>query len=85
MLRSQERLATFEYIENGTQMGILNPECSEEEIKHQLPVKGLVNVVAFQKKLIFIGGLEIDNNPFTSRIDMMDVSTDQVSSLPDMI
>ncbi|VUZ48083.1 unnamed protein product, partial [Hymenolepis diminuta] len=81
----QERLATFEYTENAAQVRILNPENSELEIKLQLPEIEFTNIFAFQNKLVFIGGLEIKNNPFTRRVDLMDVSTGQVSPLPDMI
>ncbi|VUZ38655.1 unnamed protein product, partial [Hymenolepis diminuta] len=82
---SQERLATFEYIEKVAQVRILNPENSKLEIKLQLPEIECTNVFAFQNKLVFVGGLEIKNTPFTKRVDLVDLSTGQVSSLPDMI
>ncbi|VUZ56237.1 unnamed protein product, partial [Hymenolepis diminuta] len=81
----QERLATFEYIENTAQVRILNPENSKLEIKLQLPAIECANIFAFRNKLVLIGGLEIKNNSFTRRVDLMDLSTGQVSSLPDMI
>ncbi|VUZ56225.1 unnamed protein product, partial [Hymenolepis diminuta] len=81
----QERLAIFEYIEDATQVCILNPERSKLEIKLQLPEIECTNIFAFQNKLVFVGGWEIKNNPFTRRVDLMDLSTGQVSSLPDMI
>ncbi|VUZ48105.1 unnamed protein product, partial [Hymenolepis diminuta] len=81
----QERLATFEYTENAAQVRIVNPERSKEENKFQIPEIECTNIFAFQNKLVFIGSLEIKNNPFTRRVDLMDLSTGQVSSLPDMI
>ncbi|VUZ48111.1 unnamed protein product [Hymenolepis diminuta] len=81
----QERLTTFEYIENATQVHILNPDHYKLEIKLKLPEIECTNIFAFQNKLVLIGGLEIKNNPFTKRVDLMDISTGQVSSLPDMI
>ncbi|VUZ56238.1 unnamed protein product, partial [Hymenolepis diminuta] len=84
-IESQERLATFEYIENTAQVRILNPENSKLEIKLQLPAIECANIFAFRNKLVLIGGLEIKNNSFTRRVDLMDLSTGQVSSLPDMI
>ncbi|VDL61071.1 unnamed protein product [Hymenolepis diminuta] len=69
---------------------ILNREGTEVEIEHQLPVRGWRNIVAFQDKLVFIGVVEYKNGPPTislgsKRVDVMDISTGQVSSLSDMI
>ncbi|VUZ44876.1 unnamed protein product, partial [Hymenolepis diminuta] len=61
VLRSQERLATFDSIENATQVCILNPVCSEVEIELQLPGRQCTNVFTFQDKLAFIGGCGIKN------------------------
>ncbi|VDL63204.1 unnamed protein product [Hymenolepis diminuta] len=81
LFESQERLATL----GPKRVCILNPECTEVEIEHQLPVRGYRNVVAFQNKLVFIGGRRSENNPDSKGVDVMDISTGQVSSLPDMI
>ncbi|VDL58127.1 unnamed protein product [Hymenolepis diminuta] len=35
--------------------------------------------------MVLIGGLEIQDDPFARRVDLIDLSTGQVSSLPDMI
>ncbi|VUZ40733.1 unnamed protein product, partial [Hymenolepis diminuta] len=74
---SQERLALLRDIGDGERICILNPECTEVEIEHQWPVDGEVSVVAFQNKLVFFG-------IHSRRVDLMDLSTGQVSSLPDM-
>ncbi|VDL64114.1 unnamed protein product [Hymenolepis diminuta] len=71
---SQKRLASF----GRTQLCILNPECCDVEIEHQLPFRGHVNVVAFRNKLVFISG-------GSRRVNLMDLSTGQLSSLPNMI
>ncbi|VUZ40690.1 unnamed protein product, partial [Hymenolepis diminuta] len=82
---SQERLATFDCFGNALQIHILNPDCSEVEIRRQLLVRGDRNVIAFQNKLVFIGEWRGVNNPVSKSVDVMDISTGQVSSLPDMI
>ncbi|VDL57704.1 unnamed protein product [Hymenolepis diminuta] len=71
--------------ENATRVCILNPECSEVEIERQLPVGEYANVFAYQNKLVCIGGWENENKPGSRRVDLMDLSTGHVSSLPDMI
>ncbi|VUZ48113.1 unnamed protein product [Hymenolepis diminuta] len=80
----QERLVTFEYTENAAQVCILNPECSKLEIKLKLPEIECTNIFPFQNKLVFIGGLKIGDNHLTRRVDLVDLSTGQVSSLPNM-
>ncbi|VUZ56205.1 unnamed protein product [Hymenolepis diminuta] len=82
-LKSQERLATFGRALGGTLVSILNPECSDVEIELQLPEREFTNVFTFQDKLVFIGGCGI--NADSKRVDLMDITTGQVSSLPDMI
>ncbi|VUZ48098.1 unnamed protein product, partial [Hymenolepis diminuta] len=82
---SQERLAILEYIGDGKQIRILNSECSAVEIEYQLPVRGSVNVVAFQNKLAITPyKFSVENNPGSKKVDLIDLSTGQVSSLPDM-
>ncbi|VUZ38799.1 unnamed protein product [Hymenolepis diminuta] len=49
---NQERLATFGRTLGDTQVCFLNPECSDVVIKHQLPLKGYRNVVAFQSEIL---------------------------------
>ncbi|VUZ56209.1 unnamed protein product [Hymenolepis diminuta] len=75
---SQERLAIFISLNNDSFVLILNPGCSGVEIQHHFPVNGQVSAIAFQNKLVFISG-------GSRRVDLMDLSTGQVSSLPDMI
>ncbi|VDL62664.1 unnamed protein product [Hymenolepis diminuta] len=70
---------------NATQVCILNRECSEAEIEIKLPDRECTNVFTFQDKLVFIGDLRSKNNPGSKRVDLMDLSSFQVSSLPDMI
>ncbi|VUZ40729.1 unnamed protein product, partial [Hymenolepis diminuta] len=82
---SQERLATFDCFGNALQVHILNPDCSEVEIRRQLLVSGDRNVIAIQNKLVFIGEWRSVNNPVSKSADVMDISTGQVSFLPDMI
>ncbi|VUZ56204.1 unnamed protein product [Hymenolepis diminuta] len=82
---SQERLAIFGPLVNATQVCILNRECSEAEIEIKLPDRECTNVFTFQDKLVFIGDLRSKNNPGSKRVDLMDLSSFQVSSLPDMI
>ncbi|VUZ44104.1 unnamed protein product, partial [Hymenolepis diminuta] len=82
---SQERLATFGPGANATRVCILNLECSKVEIELQLPERECMNVFTFQDKLVFIGGWRSKNEPGSRRVDLMDLSTGQVSSLPDMI
>ncbi|VUZ38652.1 unnamed protein product, partial [Hymenolepis diminuta] len=82
---SQERLAIFEHKANTTRVCILNPECTEVEIEHQLPLRGYTNIFPFQNKLVFIGDWLSEKEPGSRRVDLMDLSTGQVSPLPDMM
>ncbi|VDL63054.1 unnamed protein product [Hymenolepis diminuta] len=82
---SQERLATLSLTPSRRNLCVLNPECSEVEIEFQLPEREFTNVFAFQDKLVFIGDSRFENTTGSRRVDMLDISTGQVSSLPDMI
>ncbi|VUZ44098.1 unnamed protein product, partial [Hymenolepis diminuta] len=55
------------------------------EIEHQLPLRGYTNIFTFQDKLAFIGDYLSENESGSRRVDLMDISTGQLSSLPDMI
>ncbi|VUZ38567.1 unnamed protein product, partial [Hymenolepis diminuta] len=82
---SQERLASFCPLTNATKVVILNPECSKEELELRLPKRECTNVFAFQDKLVFIGDYQSKKESGSRRVDLMDISTGQVSSLPDTI
>ncbi|VUZ43748.1 unnamed protein product, partial [Hymenolepis diminuta] len=77
---SRERLAIFERRNNVTRLSIYNAECSKVETELKLPYSECTKVLAFQNKLVFIGG-----NPDSKRVGMIDPSTGRVSSLPNMI
>ncbi|VUZ44879.1 unnamed protein product [Hymenolepis diminuta] len=85
VLRNQEILATFEYEANAKRVCILNAECTEVEIERQLALRGYTNIFTFQNKLAFIGDYLSENKPGSRRVDLMDVSTGQLLSLPDMM
>ncbi|VUZ48108.1 unnamed protein product, partial [Hymenolepis diminuta] len=82
---SHERLTTFVSIENATQVWILNRECSAVEIELQLRGRKCTTVFTFQDKLVFMGGWQSENVTGSRNVDLMDISTGQVSSIPDMI
>uniref|UniRef100_A0A0R3SJC5 F-box/kelch-repeat protein n=1 Tax=Hymenolepis diminuta TaxID=6216 RepID=A0A0R3SJC5_HYMDI len=85
VFRSHERLTTFVSIENATQVWILNRECSAVEIELQLRGRKCTTVFTFQDKLVFMGGWQSENVTGSRNVDLMDISTGQVSSIPDMI
>ncbi|VUZ38840.1 unnamed protein product [Hymenolepis diminuta] len=58
---------------------------SEVEIELQLPERECKNIFTFQDKLVFIGAWRNENNYGSRRVDLMDISLGQVSSLSDMI
>ncbi|VUZ56198.1 unnamed protein product, partial [Hymenolepis diminuta] len=82
---SQERLATFEGLIDATRVCILNREYSEVEIELLFPERECTTVFTFQDKLVFIGDLQSRFKSGSRRVDLMDLSTGQVSSLPDTI
>ncbi|VUZ41079.1 unnamed protein product [Hymenolepis diminuta] len=82
---SKERLATFELLTNATRVYILKPDCSEEEIELRLPERECTTVFTFQDKLVFMGRPRSKKKPGSRRVDLLDPSTGQVSSFPDMI
>ncbi|VDL62105.1 unnamed protein product [Hymenolepis diminuta] len=79
----QEILATFGSGVNATQVSTLNPECSEVEIKLQLPERECTNVFLFQDKLVFIGGWPSKNEPGLRRLDGSLDRSSAVSSVHD--
>ncbi|VDL58076.1 unnamed protein product [Hymenolepis diminuta] len=82
---SQERLATIGSIENATQVYILNPECFKVEIELQLPGRECMNIFTFKDELVFIDVRRSKNEPGSRRVDLMDSSTGQGSSLLNMM
>ncbi|VDL63387.1 unnamed protein product [Hymenolepis diminuta] len=82
---SQERLATFEGLIDATRVCILNREYSEVEIELLFPERECTTVFTFQEKLVFMGRPRSKKEPGSRRVDLMDPSTGQVSSLSDMI
>ncbi|VUZ56647.1 unnamed protein product [Hymenolepis diminuta] len=83
--KSQERLASFETVENATRVCILNSESSEVEFEFKIPKRQCSVFFAFKDKLVLIGDSRNENTTGSRRVDMLDISTGQVSSLPDMI
>ncbi|VUZ42747.1 unnamed protein product [Hymenolepis diminuta] len=83
--RSQERLATCDPLVNATRVSIFNPEFSEVEIELRLPKRECTKVFTFQDKLVFIDDYQSKKESGSRRVDLMDISTGQVSSLPDTI
>ncbi|VUZ57306.1 unnamed protein product, partial [Hymenolepis diminuta] len=77
---SRKRLVTCAPLNNVTRLSIYNAECSKVETELKLPYSECTKVVAFQNKLVFIGG-----NPDSQRVGIIDPSTGRVSSLPNMI
>ncbi|VUZ48080.1 unnamed protein product [Hymenolepis diminuta] len=81
---SQEMLATFDYIENKLQIYILNPECSEVEIEHQLPIEEMRNFISYIVRQTGFHGW-LDENHHHNRMDPMDPLTGRMSPLSDLI
>ncbi|VUZ47603.1 unnamed protein product [Hymenolepis diminuta] len=82
----RERLATRKILFGDTVVSIFNSECSDLEIELKLPDRICWRIGSFQNKILFIGGWEEGrDNPWSSKVDLMDPSTGRVSPLPNML
>ncbi|VUZ38795.1 unnamed protein product, partial [Hymenolepis diminuta] len=72
----RERLATRKVVFGDTVVSIFNAECSDLETELKLTHRICWRIGSFQNKIVFIGGfVEGGDNPWSSRVDLMDPST----------
>ncbi|VUZ38688.1 unnamed protein product, partial [Hymenolepis diminuta] len=81
-----ERLVTRKILFGDTVVSIFNAECSDLETELKLPDRICWRIGSFQNKILFIGGWEEGrDNPWSSRVELMDLSTGRLSPLPNMV
>ncbi|VUZ42748.1 unnamed protein product, partial [Hymenolepis diminuta] len=72
----RERLVIRKVVFGNTVVSIFNAECSDLETELKLPDRICWRIGSFQNKMVFICGWEEGrDNPWSSRVDLMDPST----------